>query len=112
MDGVYVKFLGERIHCQEIITVKTVFASPLKRDLLLKERICWEQIFSFRVDPKGSKFFSFRVDPKRSWPQWLSWMRRPSGDQEVAGSTPAEVGSILSWRLTMKCFLRSFSPFR
>ena len=27
---------------------------------------------------------------------WLSWMRRPTGDQEVAGSTPAEVGNILS----------------
>ena len=34
------------------------------------------------------------------------------GDQEVAGSTPAEVGNILSWRLIMKYFLRSFSPFR
>ena len=32
--------------------------------------------------------------------------------QEVAGSTPAEVGNILSWRLIMKYFLRSFSPFR
>ena len=31
-----------------------------------------------------------------SWPQWLSWMRYPTGDQEVAGSTPAEVGNILS----------------
>ena len=31
--------------------------------------------------------------------RWLSWMRRPTGDQEVAGSTPAEVGNILSWRL-------------
>ena len=46
----------------------------------------------------------------RSW--WLSWMRRPTGDQEVAGSTPAEVGNILSWRLIMKYFLWSFSPFR
>ena len=27
--------------------------------------------------------------------------------QEVAGSTPAEVGNILSWRLIMKYFLRS-----
>ena len=26
-------------------------------------------------------------------PRWLSWMRRPTGDQEVAGSTPAEVGN-------------------
>ena len=31
-------------------------------------------------------------------PRWLSWMRRPPGDQEFAGSTPAEVGNILSWR--------------
>ena len=45
-------------------------------------------------------------------PRWLSWMRRPTVDQEVAGSTPAEVGNILSWRLIMKYFLRSFSPFR
>ena len=45
-------------------------------------------------------------------PRWLSWMRRPTGDQEVAGSTPAEVGNILSWRLIMKYFLRSSSPFR
>ena len=37
---------------------------------------------------------------------------RPSGDQEVAGSNPAEVGNILSRRLIMKYFLRSFSPFR
>ena len=37
---------------------------------------------------------------------------RPTGDQEVAGLTPAEVGNILSWRLIMKYFLRSFSPFR
>ena len=41
---------------------------------------------------------------------WLSWMHRPTGDQEVVGSTPAEVGNILSWRLIMKYFLRSFSP--
>ena len=50
--------------------------------------------------------------PQKLKPRWLSWMRRPTGDQEVAGSTPAEVGNILSWRLIMKYFLRSFSPFR
>ena len=27
-------------------------------------------------------------------PRWLSWMRCPTGDQEVAGSTTAEVGNI------------------
>ena len=37
---------------------------------------------------------------------------RPTGDQEVVGLTPTVVGNILSWRLTMKYFLRSFSPFR
>ena len=45
-------------------------------------------------------------------PRWLSWIRRPTGDQEVTGSTPADVGNILSWRLIMKYFLQSFSPFR
>ena len=30
---------------------------------------------------------------------------RPTGDQEVAGSTPAKVSNILSWRLIMKYFL-------
>ena len=45
-------------------------------------------------------------------PRWLSCMRRPTGDQEVAGSTPTEVGNIVSWRLIMKYFLWSFSPFR
>ena len=42
----------------------------------------------------------------------------PTGDQEVAGANlsppppPNEVGNILSWRLIMKYFLWSFSPFR
>ena len=27
------------------------------------------------------------IDPDQR-PPWLSWMRRPTGDQEVAGSTP------------------------
>ena len=35
-----------------------------------------------------------------------------TGDQEVAGSIPAKVGNILSWRLIMKYFLQSFSSFR
>ena len=47
----------------------------------------------------------------REAPRWLSWMHHPTGDQEVAGSTPAEVSNILSWRLIMKYFLWSFSPF-
>ena len=29
-------------------------------------------------------------------PWWLSWMRGPTGDQDVAGSTTTEVGNILS----------------
>ena len=50
--------------------------------------------------------------PHYKWPRWLSWMRRPTGDQEVKGSTLAEIGNILSWRLIIKYFLWSFSPFR
>ena len=36
---------------------------------------------------------------------------RLTGEQEVTGSNPTEVGNILSWRLIMKYFLRSFSTF-
>ena len=42
-----------------------------------------------------------------SQPRWLSWMRRPTGDQGVTGSTPTEVGNIHSWRLIVKYFLLS-----
>ena len=37
-------------------------------------------------------------------PASVARMRRPTGDQEVACSTPAKVGNILSWRLIMKHF--------
>ena len=33
------------------------------------------------------------------------------GDQEVAALSPSRCGNILSWRLIMKYFLQSFSPF-
>ena len=36
---------------------------------------------------------------------------RPTGNKEVAGSIPTESCNSLSWRLIMKYFLRSFSPF-
>ena len=35
----------------------------------------------------------------------------PNGNQEVAGSTSAKVGNILTWRLITNYFLRSLSPF-
>ena len=79
-----------------------------------------KNVGSFCICKSSSYFFfsnnTFELDIALtrtvSRPQWLSWMRRPTGDQEVAGSNPAEVGNILSWRLIMKYFLRSFSPFR
>ena len=35
---------------------------------------------------------------------------RPTGDQEFAGSTPAESATFFRGDLIIKCFLRSFSP--
>ena len=35
----------------------------------------------------------------------------PTGNQEVVGLIPAGPGNILSWRLIMKYFLQSLSPF-
>ena len=37
---------------------------------------------------------------------------RPTGDQEVAGSTPAGSATFFRRDLIIKYFLRSFSPFR
>ena len=34
-----------------------------------------------------------------------------TGDQDIEGSISTRSGSILSWRLIMKYFLWSFSPF-
>ena len=82
--------------------------SPQTVNFGLKWRICslsmkfGQTWFNISLQP-AEDLFRFR---------WLSWMRRPTGDQEVAGSTPAVVGNILSWRMIMKYFLRSFSPFR
>ena len=69
----------------------------------------WDMIRKISGKSKSPSFT--HLNTKRR-PRWLGWMRRPTGDQEVAGSTPAKVGNILSWRLIMKYFLRSFSPFR
>ena len=57
------------------------------------------------------KKFALSLGANSCRPRWFSWIHRPTGDQEVAGSAPAEVGNILTWRLIMKYFLRSFSSF-
>ena len=69
-------------------------------------------------DQKDIKINIFCISPQNicyeysCWARWLSWMRRPTGDQEVAGSTPTEVGNILSRKLIVKYFLRSFADSR
>ena len=98
----------------------------------MPEQDCWDGIasgfclttVSFRLRICDSRKGAVIINPfccgvafAISWcnmgrSRWLSWMRRSTGDQEVAGSTPAEVDNSLSWRLIMKYFLRSFSPFR
>ena len=82
-------------------------------------RMMWSHTFCacskapFRLmQPIGNLQYLVILQSKVSRPRWLSWMCRPTGDQEVAGSTPSEVGNILSWKLIRKYFLRSFSPFR
>ena len=56
----------------------------------------------FRLNWSCVSFFSVHKEIQQGLftcdrrPRWLSLMRRPTGDQEVAGSTPAEVGNILS----------------
>ena len=68
----------------------------------------WNNLPSDNIHLESIASFKHNI----SRPRWLSWMRRPTGDQAVAGSTSTEVGNILSWRLILKYFLWSFSPFR
>ena len=56
--------------------------------------ICYS-LFTLPLGVVGRLTFMIVCLPEHlSRPRWLSWMRRPTGDQEVAGSTPAEVGNI------------------
>ena len=97
--------VSRRQRCGRVVphTSSVVLSSPV---LMLF------QISSVVPSAKPADVLTCKLKTTWSRPRWLSWMRRPTGDQEVAGSTPAEVGKILSWRLIMKYFLQSFSPFR
>ena len=115
-------FIAENDLCLFNDKQPTYLHSPTRNYFALDLSICSPNIYldfdwSVLDDLHGSDHFPIKIQEIESTnedrrPRWLSWMRRPTGDQEVAGSTPAEVGNILSWRLIMKYFLRSFSPFR
>ena len=83
---------------------------PWPRDVtklaLLINGLMWYSILMNLFSVSVHRFNNFLHQPR-----WLSWICRPTRDQEVVGSTPAEVGNILSRRLIVKYFLRSFSPF-
>ena len=69
-------------------------------------------MFCFKNNVFILKIITTIIDFSRPMAAGLGgWMHRPTGDQEVTCSTPAEVGNILSRRLIMKYFQRSFSPF-
>ena len=108
-----------RLPMDKIEQIKSVLISFLDKKSCTKQQLLsllGHLNFSSRVIYPGRAFVSYLITLSttvKAWrPRWLSWMRRPTGYQEVAGSTPAKVGNILSWRLIMKYFLRSFSPFR
>ena len=109
-----------------LVLMKTRFSSLFWNKLMIPHANCnghvpFDLFHHIRLKNDTLGFFGNKYLSEQYWqmrhirlcrPRWLSWMRRPTGDQEVAGSTPVEVGNILSWRLIMKYFLRSFSPFR
>ena len=68
-------------------------------------------VCTISCEQKIGFLLNFHGDIIGTWPLCLSWMHRPTQDQEVVGSSPNKVGNILSWRLIMKYFLWSFSPF-
>ena len=62
-------------------------------------------------DAGTCKSFSFGVWSWSNSSSSSDWRRAIVSYWQKWSSNPAEVGSILSWRLIMKYFLRSFSPF-
>ena len=87
-----------------------LLAQKLTLFLFLKENILWVLIRSASVGT-SNEYPQYVFFEKKKPASVAQLDARPTGDQEVAGSTPAEVGNILSWRLIMKYFLRSYSPF-
>ena len=53
---------------------------------------------SYNCEKKDKKDRTSTTTTTTEAQQQLQLDARPTGDQEVAGSTPAEVGNILSWR--------------
>ena len=97
----YLNFLNHFPYCMQH-TVSS-FNREITTNILLI--LSWQRSL-FGLCLKRHRLHYMYVNAK-SRPRWLSWMRRPTGDQEVAGSTPAEVGNTLLWRLIMKYFLHS-----
>ena len=73
---------------------------PKKRALVAKSDACLTGDQEVEGSIPDRPALVAQLDAQSDW--------RPGG----RGSTPAEVGNILLWRLIMKYFLRSFSPFR
>ena len=57
------------------------------------------------IHPPDPNVFLFTDASHYGWSRPLAQLdARPTGDQEVAGSTPAEVGNILLWRFEHEIF--------
>ena len=120
-----------RTHDRECKGIDTFLGEVTRLELLLAP--FWKGVFSKRkeIAPFGSKFFPFREDPFSERDCWAGKQTGNhksclpcrlvsvaqsdvgiTGDQEVAGLAWTRYSNILSWRLIMKYFLRSFSPVR
>ena len=63
---------------------------PDTKSFVMEFNIWHDSIYMFKVFPSATPTLGHGFETKvTELPRWLSWMRRPTGDQEVAGTTPA-----------------------
>ena len=91
--------------------VSIYIKDQINKEIKKKIRLCSHRQISWSKTSFNSVIYYICMYMKHCLPLWLSLMHVWLVISRSWGFSPARSGKILSWRLFMKYFLRSFSPF-